>query len=70
MASNYDYEQELQEYYKQCEDNLARLKDVENSWGNKKNDILKTQITEWVLYWQKLLWEEKVAKAARFSLQL
>ena len=46
MASNYDYELELQEYYKQCEDNLARLKEVENSWGNKKNDILKTQITE------------------------
>ena len=36
MASNYDYdEQELQEYYEQCEDNLARLKEVENSWGNK-----------------------------------
>ena len=35
MASNYDYdEQELQEYYEQCEDNLARLKEVENSWGN------------------------------------
>ena len=46
MASNYNYEQELQKYYKQCEDNLARLKEVENSWGNKKNDILKTQITE------------------------
>ena len=51
MASNYDYdEQELQEYYEQCEDNLARLKEVENSWGNKIYIyILKTQITEWVL---------------------
>ena len=47
MASNYDYGQELQEYYEQCEDNLARLKEVENSWGNKKYIyILKTQITE------------------------
>ena len=26
MASNCDYEQELREYYEQCEDNLARLK--------------------------------------------
>ena len=47
MASNYDYGQELREYYEQCEDNLARLKEVENSRGNKKKyHILKTQITE------------------------
>ena len=37
MASNYDYGQELREYYEQCEDNLARLKEVENSRGNKNN---------------------------------
>ena len=49
MASNYDYEQELREYYEQCEDNLARLKEVENLRGNKKIYILKTWITEWVL---------------------
>ena len=46
MASNYDYEQELREYYEQCEDTLAMLKMVEKSRGNKKNKKNKKSYIE------------------------
>ena len=35
MASNYDYGQELREYYEQCEDNLARLKNTIKTFETK-----------------------------------